>query len=82
GPPNWTHFNDFWRMFSREGAVMVSSTYTRVGGLYDGGFLRRSSGTCGSPHASTAYRHARPRVYRAGKAGQAGGDSNSGHRRE
>ena len=38
GPPNWTHFNDFWRMFSREGAVMVSSTYTRVGGLYDGGF--------------------------------------------
>jgi benzoyl-CoA reductase subunit B len=38
GPPNWTHFNDFWRMFSREGAVMVSSTYTRVGGLYDEGF--------------------------------------------
>jgi benzoyl-CoA reductase subunit B len=38
GPPNWTHFNDFWRMFSREGAVMVSSTYTRVGGLYDAGF--------------------------------------------
>ncbi len=38
GPPNWTHFNDFWRMFSREGAVMVSSTYTRVGGLYDTGF--------------------------------------------
>ena len=38
GPPNWTHFNDFWSMFSREGAVMVSSTYTRVGGLYDGGF--------------------------------------------
>jgi len=38
GPPNWTHFNDFWRMFSREGAVMVSSTYTRVGGLYDMGF--------------------------------------------
>ena len=38
GPPNWTHFNDFWRLFSREGAVMVSSTYTRVGGLYDGGF--------------------------------------------
>ncbi len=38
GPPNWTHFNDFWRMFSREGAVMVSSTYTRVGGLYDAEF--------------------------------------------
>jgi len=38
GPPNWTSFNDFWRMFSREGAVIVASTYTRVGGLYDTGF--------------------------------------------
>ena len=38
GPPSWTHFNDFWRMFSREGATVVASTYTRVGGLYDGGF--------------------------------------------
>jgi benzoyl-CoA reductase subunit B len=38
GPPNWTDFNDFWRMFSREGAVVVASTYTRVGGLYDTGF--------------------------------------------
>lgn len=38
GPPNWTSFNDFWRMFSREGAVAVASTYTRVGGLYDTGF--------------------------------------------
>ena len=23
GPPNWTSFHDFWRMFSREGAVVV-----------------------------------------------------------
>jgi len=38
GPPNWTSFTDFWRMFSREGATVVSSTYTRVGGLYDTGF--------------------------------------------
>lgn len=38
GPPNWTHFNDFWRMFSKEGAVVCASTYTRVGGLYDTGF--------------------------------------------
>ncbi len=38
GPPNWTSFYDFWKMFSREGAVVVSSTYTRVGGLYDTGF--------------------------------------------
>ena len=38
GPPNWTSFHDFWRMFSREGATVVASTYTRVGGLYDNGF--------------------------------------------
>lgn len=38
GPPNWTSFNDFWRMFTKEGAVCVASTYTRVGGLYDTGF--------------------------------------------
>ena len=38
GPPNWTSFNDFWRMFAKEGAVAVASTYTRVGGLYDTGF--------------------------------------------
>ena len=38
GPSNWTHFRDFWKMFTDEGAVVVSSTYTRVGGLYDQGF--------------------------------------------
>ena len=38
GPPNWTSFHDFWRMFSKEGASVVASTYTRVGGLYDNGF--------------------------------------------
>ena len=38
GPPNWTHFRDFWRMFSDEGAVVVASTYTKVGGTYDFGF--------------------------------------------
>ncbi|MGZ6123854.1 MAG: benzoyl-CoA reductase subunit B [Myxococcales bacterium] len=38
GPPCWTSFNDFWHMFSSEGAVVVASTYTRVGGLYDTGF--------------------------------------------
>jgi benzoyl-CoA reductase subunit B len=38
GPPNWTSFFDFWRMFSRENAVVCASTYTRVGGLYDLGF--------------------------------------------
>ena len=38
GPPNWTHFREFWRMFSEEGAVVVASTYTKVGGTYDLGF--------------------------------------------
>jgi benzoyl-CoA reductase subunit B len=38
GPPNWTHFRDFWRMFSDEGAVVVASTYSKVGGTYDFGF--------------------------------------------
>ncbi|PPQ26568.1 benzoyl-CoA reductase subunit B [Rhodopila globiformis] len=38
GPPNWTSFRDFWKMFYDEGAVVVASTYTKVGGLYDQGF--------------------------------------------
>ncbi len=39
GPPNWTNFRDFWKMFYDEGAVVVASTYTKVGGVYDyGGF--------------------------------------------
>ncbi len=38
GPPNWTHFRDFWRMFAEEGAVVVASSYTKVGGVYDFGF--------------------------------------------
>ncbi|MCC6572288.1 MAG: benzoyl-CoA reductase subunit B [Planctomycetes bacterium] len=38
GPPNWTSFREFWRMFSSEGAVVVASSYTKVGGLYDRGF--------------------------------------------
>ena len=38
GPPNWTSFREFWEMFYAEGAVCVSSTYTRVGGLYEQGF--------------------------------------------
>jgi benzoyl-CoA reductase subunit B len=35
GPPNWTSFREFWKMFTDEGAVAVASTYTKVGGLYD-----------------------------------------------
>ena len=38
GPPNWTHFREFWKMFYEEGAVFVASTYTKVGGVYDLGF--------------------------------------------
>lgn len=38
GPPNWTSFRDFWKMFYEEGAVPVASTYTKVGGVYDLGF--------------------------------------------
>lgn len=38
GPPNWTHFREFWKMFHDEGAVVVASTYTKVGGTYDRGF--------------------------------------------
>jgi benzoyl-CoA reductase subunit B len=38
GPPNWTHFREFWKLFYGLGAVFVSSTYTRVGGVYDDGF--------------------------------------------
>ncbi len=38
GPPNWTHFREFWSMFHSEGAVVVASTYTKVGGVYDNGF--------------------------------------------
>ncbi|MEI8256194.1 MAG: benzoyl-CoA reductase subunit B [Deltaproteobacteria bacterium] len=38
GPPNWTSVREFWKMFHEEGAVVVSSTYAKVGGLYDMGF--------------------------------------------
>ena len=38
GPPNWTSFRQFWQMFADEGAVVVASSYTKVGGVYDNGF--------------------------------------------
>jgi benzoyl-CoA reductase subunit B len=38
GPPNWTHFRDFWKMFYDEGVVVVASSYTKVGGIFDFGF--------------------------------------------
>ncbi|MCF6233384.1 MAG: benzoyl-CoA reductase subunit B [Rhodobacteraceae bacterium] len=38
GPPNYTHFRQFWKMFYDEGAIVVASSYTKVGGTYDYGF--------------------------------------------
>lgn len=38
GPPNWTSFREFWKLFYDFGAVIVSSSYTKVGGFYDTGF--------------------------------------------
>jgi benzoyl-CoA reductase subunit B len=38
GPPNYTNFRQFWKMFYDEGAVVVASSYSKVGGTYDFGF--------------------------------------------
>lgn len=38
GPPNYTNMREFWKMFYDEGAVIVASTYSKVGGVYDFGF--------------------------------------------
>jgi benzoyl-CoA reductase subunit B len=38
GPPNYTNFRQFWKMFYDEGAVVVASSYSKVGGVYDFGF--------------------------------------------
>lgn len=38
GPPNWTSFREFWKLFYDVGAVAVSSSYSKVGGVYDMGF--------------------------------------------
>ena len=38
GTPCWTSFREMWKMFTDEGAVVVASTYSKVGGLYDRGF--------------------------------------------
>ena len=38
GTPCWMAFREFWKMFYDEGAVVVASTYSRVGGVYDFGF--------------------------------------------
>jgi len=43
GPPNWTSFREFWKLFYDHGAVIVASSYTKVGGLYDNGFRHDST---------------------------------------
>jgi len=43
GPPNWTSFRQFWKMFADQGAVAVASTYAKVGGVYDTGFRHDAS---------------------------------------
>jgi benzoyl-CoA reductase subunit B len=48
GPPNWTHFREFWKMFSDEGAVVVASTYSKVGGTYDFGFRHDAADPLGT----------------------------------
>jgi len=48
GPPNWTSFHEFWKMFSEEGAVVVASTYSKVGGTYDFGFRHDPSDPLGT----------------------------------
>lgn len=57
GPPNWTHFRDFWKMFADEGAVVVASTYTKVGGTYDSGFRHDPADPIGTmaDYCSTCY---------------------------
>jgi benzoyl-CoA reductase subunit B len=50
GPPSWTSFREFWKIFYDESAVMVASTYAKVGGLYECGFRHDA----GRPLASLA----------------------------
>jgi benzoyl-CoA reductase subunit B len=42
------HFRDFWKMFYDEGAVVVASTYTKVGGTYDFGFRHNPADPLGT----------------------------------
>jgi benzoyl-CoA reductase subunit B len=48
GPPNWTSFREFWQMFTDENAVVVASTYSKVGGVYDFGFRHDPSDPLGT----------------------------------
>ncbi|MFQ5838947.1 MAG: 2-hydroxyacyl-CoA dehydratase subunit D, partial [Thermoplasmata archaeon] len=39
GPPCWPHFRTFWELFKAWGVVGVASTYSKVGGLFETGFM-------------------------------------------
>ena len=69
GPPNYTSFRQFWKMFYDEGAVVVASSYTKVGGVYDFGFRHDPDTAVGDarrvlprrlhqPQPADAHRHA------------------------
>ncbi len=66
GPPNWTHFREFWRMFADEGAVVVASTYSKVGGTYDFGFRHDPADPLGTlaDYCSGCYTNLQPAVAR------------------
>ena len=65
-----TNFRQFWKMFYDEGAVVVASSYTKVGGTYDFGFRHNPDKPLGvargilpqclhEPEPAAACRHAR-----------------------
>ena len=57
GPAELDQLPQFWKMFYDEGAVVVASTYAKVGGLYDYGFRhdpdRRSNRSPSTAWAAT-----------------------------
>ena len=67
GPPNWTHFREFWKMFADEGAVVVASTYSKVGGTYDFGFRHDPADPLGTlaDYCSGCYTNLQPAVARS-----------------
>lgn len=48
GPPCWPKLRELRRIFAEWGAVVVASTYTKVGGVWDEGFRHRGSDPLGS----------------------------------
>jgi benzoyl-CoA reductase subunit B len=57
GPPNWTHFRDFWKMFYDEGAVVVAST-TSASATIPTGRSNRSPSTAWAATPISTFRSA------------------------